>query len=131
MNVKYRINTPITAKQTANLYAAAGLSRPTDLSRIERMVQNANVIITAWDGEQLVGFLRALTDFAFDCYVSDVAVDKSYQNRGIGKELIHQLQTFLGDEVMILLLSVRDAFEFYKHIGFEESTGALWIPNKL
>jgi ribosomal protein S18 acetylase RimI-like enzyme len=130
MSLIYRINAPFTAEQTADLYVKSGLSRPKDLSRIERMVQNANVIITAWDGDQPVGLLRALTDFAFDCYLSDLAVDKNYQKRGIGKELVRQLQTFLGDEVMILLLSARDAVDFYKHIGFEEPQGALWIQNK-
>ncbi len=52
------------------------------------MLDNANLTATAWDGDKLIGVARSSTDFAFYCYLSDLAVDESYQRSGIGKMLI-------------------------------------------
>jgi ribosomal protein S18 acetylase RimI-like enzyme len=101
-----------------------------DLERIQRMIQHANLILTAWDGEKLVGIARALTDFSYCCYLSDLAVDREYQRHGIGKELIRRLRESLGDEVMLLLLAAPEATDYYPHIGFEKAENAWRIPRK-
>src|SRR5713101_190041 len=45
-----------------------------DLARLEKMLQHGNLLITAWDGTSLIGVARALTDFSYCCYLSDLAV---------------------------------------------------------
>lgn len=68
-----------------------GERRPiNDLERLSKMVSNANITITARDNGLLVGVSRALSDFTFCTYLSDLAVDVSYQKSGIGKELIRR-----------------------------------------
>jgi GNAT superfamily N-acetyltransferase len=52
--------------------------------------QHGNLLCTAWDGEELIGVARSVTDFEYCCYLSDLAVDLKYQKRGIGRELIRQ-----------------------------------------
>jgi uncharacterized glyoxalase superfamily protein PhnB len=69
------------------------------------MLDHANLTITAWDGEKLIGVSRALTDFSFCCYLSDLAVDESYQRSGIGRELIRCTREEAGLECVLLLLS--------------------------
>ncbi len=121
MQLSYRITTPITAQLVADLFRASGIRRPVDdLPRIQRMLDHANLIITAWDGEKLVGIARALTDFSFCCYLSDLAVDKTYQRQGIGKELVRRVQQAIGEESMLLLLAAPEAKEYYPHIGFQK-----------
>lgn len=93
------------------------------------MVGNANLIITARDGERLVGIARALTDFSYCCYLSDLAVDAAYQRRGIGQELIRQVQEAIGPESMLLLLAAPQAAEYYPHIGFTQVANG-WIINR-
>ncbi|WP_347564344.1 GNAT family N-acetyltransferase [Bacillus sp. MM2020_4] len=62
------------------------MKRPSDdLKRLQAMIDNSNVLIIAWDNEQLVGVARAMTDYCYNCYLSDLAVNKNYQNKGIGK----------------------------------------------
>ena len=56
------------------------------------MLKHANIVITAWDGDLLVGISRALSDFSFVTYLSDLAVRVSHQRAGIGKELIRRTQ---------------------------------------
>ncbi|MEP7199582.1 MAG: GNAT family N-acetyltransferase, partial [Chloroflexota bacterium] len=91
MNLTYQINTPITAEQFVALCLSSGLRRPIDdQPRIQRMLDHANLTLTAWDGETLVGFARSLTDYGFCCYMSDLAVRAEYQRHGIGQQLIRR-----------------------------------------
>ena len=73
---------------------------------------------------------RAVTDFSYYYYVSDLAVDKKYQRLGIEKKLLKTAQKSLGNEVMILLLSAPEADSFYSHIGMENIQNAWKIARK-
>ncbi len=131
MELTYRVNAPITAEAVADLFRSSGIRRPVDdLPRIQRMLDHANLTITAWDGEQLVGIARALTDFSFCCYLSDLAVARDYQKSGIGKALVHRVQEAIGDESMLLLLAAPEAMAYYPHIGFQKVERAWEIPRK-
>jgi ribosomal protein S18 acetylase RimI-like enzyme len=104
--IEYRHNISLAAADVAAVFDNSGIRRPTkDLARIERMFENANLVISAWDQNKLVGVCRALTDFSYCCYLSDLAVDKAYQKHGIGSELITRVQEAIGDEVALILLS--------------------------
>jgi ribosomal protein S18 acetylase RimI-like enzyme len=65
------------------------------------MLEHAKIIISAWDHQKLVGFLRAMTDFSFDCYINDLAVDQEYQGRGIGKELVQLCKQSLAPKTYL------------------------------
>ncbi len=130
MEISYRVNAPVTTEQVIDLFRSSGLRRPIDQpERIARMLQHANLTITAWEGDRLVGIARALTDFSFCCYLSDLAVEKTAQKSGIGKELIRRVREAIGEESMLLLLAAPEAMEYYPHIGFEKSERA-WIINR-
>ncbi len=131
LTITYRANAPLTTQQVADLFRASGIRRPVDdLNRIQKMIEHANVTLTAWHGEKLVGIARALTDFSYCCYLSDLAVHRDYQRKGIGKELIRQMREMLGDEVMILLLAAPEAMGYYLKIGFEKVENAWKIPRR-
>ena len=66
MVITYKVNTKPEPHQLAELFQSSGIRRPSDdLNRIRKMIDNANLLITAWDGEKLVGVARALTDFSY------------------------------------------------------------------
>ncbi len=119
--IEYRHNFPLVAADVAAVFDASGIRRPTkDLARIERMFTNANLIISAWNQGRLVGVCRALTDFSYCCYLSDLAVDKAFQKHGIGRELIASVRSVIGEEVALVLLSAPEAMEYYPKVGFEK-----------
>ncbi|PKO93410.1 MAG: GNAT family N-acetyltransferase [Betaproteobacteria bacterium HGW-Betaproteobacteria-1] len=119
--IEYRHNFPLAAADVAAVFDSSGIRRPTgDLARIERMFANANLTFSVWHNEKLVGVCRALTDFSYCCYLSDLAVDMAYQKHGIGRELIARVQDTIGDEVALILLSAPEAMEYYPRIGFEK-----------
>ena len=120
------------AEQAIDLYirSTLGERRPIhDKSAFEAMLKHANLIITAWDDEKLVGISRTLTDFSYVAYLADLAVDLDYQRQGIGKELIAKTQASLGSGCMIVLLAAPKANEYYEHIGFEHHPRA-WTLKK-
>ena len=121
IQITYKINTTVKTEDLSRVFKASGIKRPSDdLPRLQRMIENADINITAWDNEKLVGIARAITDYSYCCYLSDLAVDKEYQNKGIGKKLVQLLQEQIGEEVALLLLSSPTAMEYYPHIGFEK-----------
>jgi len=130
--IEYRDNATITAEQAIDLYkrSTLGERRPIhNVQTFDAMIQNANLTITAWDGEILVGISRSLTDFAYVAYLADLAVDQQYQRSGIGKQLIEETKVRLGPECMIVLLAAPKANEYYEHIGFEHNPRA-WTLKK-
>lgn len=102
-----------------------GERRPlADTDRMERMIANANLIVTARKAGKLVGVSRALTDFAYCCYLSDLAVDREFQGHGIGKRLIAETRRLAGPESTCLLLSAPDSIGFYQTIGMPQPDNA-------
>lgn len=131
MSIIYKMNIKLEPEDVIQLFNSSGIKRPVDdMERIAQMLRHANLVITAWDENKLVGIARSLTDFSYCCYLSDLAVAKEYQGKGIGKELIHKVQEAIGDKVMLLLLSAPNAMSYYPHVGFEEVHHGWYIPRK-
>lgn len=129
--ISYQVEREINPAVVTDLFRRSGIRRPVDdLDRIGRMIHHANLILCAWDGEKIVGIARALTDFSYCCYLSDLAVDRAYQKQGIGKGLVDRVREIVGDEVMILLLSAPEAESYYPHLGFEKAENAWRIPRR-
>ncbi|MGE5569346.1 MAG: GNAT family N-acetyltransferase [Rhodospirillales bacterium] len=126
--ITYRIGNDLDLDQVIELYVASTLGerRPVDdRCRMESMLRNANLVVTAWDGELLVGIARSLTDFSYATYLSDLAVRVSHQRMGIGKELI-RITKREGGQARIILLAAPRAVDYYPHIGFTRHESA-WI----
>lgn len=108
-----------------------GLRRPIkQFDRIQKMINNSNILCTAWDNNLLIGVARGSSDFAFDCYISDLAVRQEYQHQGVGKNLIREVKKIIGDDVLLLLLSAPAALEYYPKIGLQKIDNAFIIPRK-
>lgn len=97
-----------------------------DVDCLEGMLKHANLIVTAWDDEKLIGIARSVTDFYYCCYLSDIAVDRQHQKQGIGKALIASTRRQLKPACKLILLSAPDAVDYYPHIGFERHPQA-WL----
>lgn len=130
----YHSDRKITAEEFIDVLQRSTLAerRPVhDRSRIEKMLAYGNVLVTAWHGNLLVGVSRALTDFSYCCYLSDLAVDQAYQHKGIGKELIRVTHEVAGkDENTLLLLAAPLAKDYYPKIGMDRFTDCFIIKRK-
>jgi N-acetylglutamate synthase-like GNAT family acetyltransferase len=121
LQIEYKSNVPLDPEDVIRVFEASRIRRPTkDTARVERMLRNANLTVSAWAEGRLVGVCRALTDFAYCCYLSDLAVDPSVQRSGIGKEMIAVVRRAIGEEVALILLSAPETMEYYPKVGFEK-----------
>jgi predicted N-acetyltransferase YhbS len=132
MSISYSSSTTISADQAIDLYirSTLGERRPIhNRKAFENMYKHANLIISAWDDDKLVGISRTLTDFSYVAYLSDLAVDAQYQKQGIGKRLIQETKARLDQDCMLVLLAAPKAREYYGPLGFEQHPSA-WTLKK-
>jgi GNAT superfamily N-acetyltransferase len=99
-----------------------------DAAAMDGMLRNADLIVTARVDKRLVGISRALTDYHFCTYLSDLAVDRQYQGRGIGRELIRRTHDHAGRHTTLILLAAPRARTYYPHIGMQQHDSCWIIP---
>jgi GNAT superfamily N-acetyltransferase len=97
---------------------------------IEGMLRHASLIVTARSQQQLVGVSRALTDFSYCTYLSDLAVDQTYQQQGIGRRLIERTHQEAGLNTTLILLAAPAARSYYPHIGMQPHDSCWTIPRR-
>lgn len=130
--IEYRIDAPIEVDAAIALYrrSTLGERRPVDRPEVfADMLKHANLTVSAWHGERLVGIARSLTDFSYVAYLADLAVDVDYQKQGIGKQLIEETQSHLGPTCILVLLAAPKANDYYPKLGFEHNPRA-WMLKK-
>jgi predicted N-acetyltransferase YhbS len=97
-----------------------------DRATIAAMLANANVIVTARADGLLVGVSRAISDFAYCTYLSDLAVDEAFQRQGIGRELVRRTHEAGGLHTTLILLAAPKAVDYYGRIGMARHESC-WI----
>lgn len=125
MEITYKVNASVSVEQFIALMRSSSLGdrRPIEnYDCIKGMINNSNLVITAWDDEELVGIARSVTDLHYACYLSDLAVDKKYQNKGIGKNLLVYTQKQLQQKCKLILIAAPAADSYYQHLGFTNNS---------
>lgn len=128
--ITYRTGNDIGLDAMIELYvdSTLGERRPVDdRGRMGRMLEEADLVLTAWDEAKLVGISRSITDWVYCTYLSDLAVRADYQGRGIGKELIRRTRA-ATPQATVILLAAPKAVDYYPKIGMtrHESAWVLW-----
>jgi GNAT superfamily N-acetyltransferase len=129
MRDEYRLQPDLTPAEFIRVLVRSRLAerRPIDRPDVIRaMLEGADIILTARAGERLVGVSRAISDFAYCTYLSDLAVDQAYQKRGIGRELIRRTHEAGGLHPDLILLAAPAARSYYPHIGME-AHDSCWV----
>lgn len=124
--IEYRLGNALDLEAVIELYRAStlGARRPVeDRERMGAMLAQANLVVTAWEGELLVGVARSLSDFTYCTYLSDLAVRVSHQRQGIGRELIRRTRE-AGGAAQIILLAAPQAVDYYPRVGFTRHPAA-------
>lgn len=130
--IRFALEPNLTPAEFIDLLVRSTLSerRPVrDPVRIEKMLRNAQIIVAARNADGLlVGVSRAITDFAYATYLSDLAVDEAYQKQGIGRKLIQETQAAAGEDTLLILLAAPKARSYYPHIGMEPHDSCWTLP---
>ncbi len=127
----YRIGNDLDLDQVIDVYrkSTLGARRPVDdRERMEQMLKTANLVVSAWDEQQLVGIARSLSDYCYVTYLADLAVVESHQRLGIGRELVRQTQA-AGGRASVVLFAAPAAVDYYPRLGFRPGSG--WMLGEL
>ena len=104
--------------------------RPVDnREQIQKMLEHADLIVTARADSQLIGVARSISDFSYCTYLSDLAVVQSWQKQGVGTRLIDFTRDLIGASQLILL-SAPTATEYYPRIGMSRHDSCWTFPAK-
>ncbi len=128
--ITYRTGNDLDLDAVIELYRASTLGerRPVDdRERMRQMLANANLVVTAWEGDLLVGIARSVSDFSYCTYLSDLAVRVSHQRQGIGRELVSRTRAASGGATVILLAAPK-AVNYYPRLGFTHHPQAWLLP---
>lgn len=126
----YRSDKKVDYDKLKTLFNEAGWSGKTDdINRLKTMVENSQIVVTAWDEETMIGFARCTTDYVFNGQINNVVVDSKYRGKGIGKVLIN---TILDNskQVTYMLRGDIENEKFYRSLGFEDGPISLIYKRK-
>lgn len=123
---------PLSPEQLLRLFHQAPWAKSRTLKDARDMLRHTDLALCAWDGDQLVGFGRVLTDFVYRATIWDVIVDEAYQKQGIGSELVQRILTHPRLKKVELFWLCTRRPEFYEKLGFtsKEQTGMVWSRTK-
>lgn len=133
MPIAFAIEPHLSADAFRRILIAStlGARRPVDdLARLHQMLRHADLIMTAREDGHLVGIARAVTDFSYCCYLSDLAVDAQHQGRGIGKRLIEETHRAAGEMTTLILVAAPAAESYYPKIGMTHLPSCWAIPRR-
>lgn len=135
MTICYSVEPELGVDEFVSVLQRSGLAarRPVaDRERIVGMLENAGVIVTARDGAGLlVGVARAISDYHYCTYLSDLAVDVAFQRRGIGRELVVRMHAASGFHTKLILLAAPGADGYYARIGMQKHDSCWVVPQTL
>jgi predicted N-acetyltransferase YhbS len=129
--IAYQIEPELSVEDFADVLRRSTLAERRPMNEpetLQAMLQNADVILTARSEGKLVGVSRAITDFAYCTYLSDLAVDEAFQKQGIGRELIRRTHEAAGRNTTLILLSAPQAETYYPHIGMVKHNSCWTAP---
>ena len=133
MSIAYRTEPQLGSHEFVDVLRRSTLAerRPVDdAAAIAGMLARADVIVTARTADGLlVGVSRAITDFAYCTYLSDLAVDQAFQRQGVGRELLRLTHEAAGLGTTLILLSAPQARTYYPHVGMRPHDSC-WIIDR-
>lgn len=128
--IRYNIDKFVDFNRLIELFNEAGWQDKTnDAERLKQMVENSQIVVTAWDSEVMVGFARCTTDYVFNGQINNVVVDSRYRKQGIGKELVSRILSSNG-RVTYMLRSEPENEAFYRLMGLENTDRAMVYKRK-
>lgn len=119
--VDYILSKEVDYERLIQLFNQAGWTeKASDLARLQLMVENSQIVVTAWDKKRMIGFARCVTDYVFNGQINNVVVDQEYHGRGIGRGLVSRILAS-SNKVTYILRGDPENIGFYRHLGFSDA----------
>ena len=124
MEIIYTDEKRFTKDQVEQLYLSVGWVSAQYPNRLYKALMNSDTVFTAWDGDRLIGLVRAIDDSELVAYLHYMLVDPEYQGHGIARKLLDMIKEKYKDYLYIELMPEdRNNVPFYEKNGFEVMEG--------
>jgi len=129
MDIEIKETKEINKEKIIELYQANKWSSAEKPDLLYKALMNSDSLITAWDGDRLVGLGNAISDGYLVVYYPHLLVHPDYQGKGIGRIIVDRFQKKYGNFHQQILTADNKAIDFYRKCGFEKagSTQSMWI----
>ena len=129
MDIHLKEDKMLNRDHVINLYKANRWSAGEKPGALMAALANSATVITAWDGDQLVGLGNALSDGHLVVYYPHLLVHPAYQGRGVGQMIMQKFQEKYGTFHQQILVANNQAVKFYRKCGFKRAykTSSMWI----
>jgi GNAT superfamily N-acetyltransferase len=131
--IEYQLEPDLSSDEFIDVLVRSTLAERRPVSEqetIQQMLAHADIILTARHEKRLVGVSRAISDFSYCTYLSDLAVDEAFQRQGIGRELIRRTHDAAGLNTTLVLLAAPKAQTYYPHVGMTKHDSCWIIPRQ-
>jgi ribosomal protein S18 acetylase RimI-like enzyme len=91
-----------------------------------RLLHGSYAVWLAREGEQVVGFINAISDGVLSAFIPNLEVLPTHKGQGIGTELMRRMLVTLGDLYSIDLMCDAEVQPFYQRMGGRPYTGMVW-----
>jgi ribosomal protein S18 acetylase RimI-like enzyme len=123
MEIQYLTIQSFECSQLQQLFLSVKWSSGDFPDKLQAAMKNADKVVSAWDGEKLVGLMHAVSDGVMTAYFQYLLVHPDYQSRGIGKTLVNAMLDTYQDCARKVLIAYDKEIEFYKNCGFLVGAG--------
>ena len=121
MAITYQETKEFSAEDLQELFRSVHWESANYPKRLVKAMHNSTAVISAWDGEKLVGLVRGLDDGATVAFIHYLLVRPEYQKFHIGTELMNRLLMRYQDLLYVKIVpSDPNTIPFYKKFGFRQ-----------
>ena len=119
MEIEYRSTKTISRTKLRDLFLANHWDSGNYPEKLQQSFKNSNHVISAWDGDDLVGAMNALSDGIMNVFFLYLLVHPKYQKKGIGQKMVQLMLQEYRNYARKMVIAYDDALEFFQKSGFE------------
>lgn len=124
MSVEYKDSHDFFEQDLKDLFLSVEWSSGHFPDKLVIAMKNFKTVISAWDGEKLVGMICAMDDGIMNAYVHYLLVRPEYQGKSIGRELVERVKEIYKDYLRVVVVAYNEELAFYEHCGFKKADDA-------